>query len=265
MQISLIITTYNWKEALELSLQSGMDQKVLPMEIIVADDGSNDDTGAIVRKMAKDSPVPIVHSWQNDKGFRLARSRNKAIARARGNYVVLIDGDIIMDPYFIGDHSKFAKQGFFIQGTRVLLKEELSNQVLQRGSLKSSWCMRGVENRKNCLRCDMLARLFSFQSKILGGVKTCNFAFWRNDAIAINGFNEDFIGWGREDSEFTARLMNNGVKRQNVKFNALGYHLYHSKNDRNRLEANDQILQETIRQKLCWCENGLHQHLPAEK
>ena len=261
MQISLIITTYNWKEALQLSLDSVLKQKVLPLEVIVADDGSAEGTGEIIKSITADSPIPIIHSWQEDKGFRLARSRNKAIARARGEYIILIDGDILLEPHFVHDHHQFARPGFFVQGTRVLLNEFLSNQVVRSGHLSATFCSQGVENRKNCLRSGFLARLFSLKSKQLRGVRTCNFAFWREDALRVNGFNEEFVGWGREDSEFIARLMNSGVRRQNVKFNALAYHLYHAINDRKHLSKNDRILQQTINQKLRWCEHGLQQHL----
>ena len=116
MLLSLIITTYNWKEALEVSLGSAFKQTILPCEIIVADDGSRSDTGEMVKRVAALSPVPVIHSWQEDKGFRLARSRNRAIAKARGEYIVLVDGDIILENHFIEDHLGFARPGFFIQG-----------------------------------------------------------------------------------------------------------------------------------------------------
>ncbi len=261
MKISLIITTYNWKEALELSLKSGLKQVEKPLEIIVADDGSGDDTAAIIRSMAANAPVPVIHSRQEDKGFRLSTSRNKAIARARGDYIVLIDGDIILENHFIYDHARFSRLGYFVQGTRVLLKEELSKEVLSEKRLTGFFCTRGVENRKNCLRSGILARLFSFKNRRMRGVRTCNFAFWRKDAIAINGFNEEFVGWGREDSEFTARLINYGLVRRNIKFNALAYHLYHPMNDRSNLEDNERLLQETVEQKRCWCEKGISQYL----
>ena len=95
----------------------------------------------------------------------------------------------------------------------------------------------------------------------MNGVRTCNFAFWRKDALAVNGFNEDFIGWGREDSEFTARLLNYGLMRRSVKFKALAYHLYHPRNDRSHLAENDRLLQETIEQKKTWCERGVSAYL----
>jgi len=261
MKISLIITTYNWKEALGLSLKSVLHQEVLPHEVIVADDGSGVETRELIQALAVNSPIPIIHSWQEDKGFRLARSRNRAIARARGEYIILIDGDILLEKHFVFDHQQFARPGFFVQGTRVLLNKALSEQVVQSGRLDAGFCRHGVENRKNCLRSDILARLFSFKSRRLRGVRTCNFSFWRRDAVQVNGFNEEFVGWGREDSEFTARLMNIGTRRQNVKFSALAYHLYHPISDRKHLAENDHILQQTIDQKLCFCEYGLDQHM----
>ena len=203
----------------------------------------------------------MIHSWQEDLGFRLAMSRNRAIARARGAYIILIDGDIVVDRRFVEDHRDFARMGHFVQGTRVLLGPELTERVLTSGELRWPLLARGVENRKNCVRSLLLARLFSFRSRRLPGVKTCNFAFWREDALAINGFNEEFVGWGREDSEFTARLLNTGVRRQNLKFCALGYHLHHSMNERDRLVINDSILRRTIDEKLRRCERGVDQYL----
>jgi len=261
VRVSLIITTYNWKEALALSLKSALHQKELPLEIVVADDGSRSDTGELIRRMGQEAPIPVIHSWQEDKGFRLARSRNRAIAMARGDYIILIDGDIILESHFVQDHCKFAKPGYFVQGTRVLLGKRLSRQILQEQRLIGSFCIRGVKNRKNCLRSNLLSRIFSLRNTRLRGIKTCNFAFWRQDAIAINGFNEEFVGWGREDSEFTARLINHGIRRQNVKFNALAYHLYHPMNDRTRLDANDAILHRTIAERATTCRRGISQYL----
>ncbi len=261
MNISLIITTYNWKEALELSLNSSLNQIKKPMEIIVADDGSDPSTAEVISRVAASSSVPVIHSWQQDKGFRLSTSRNKAIARARGEYIILIDGDIILEKHFICDHARFARSGFFIQGTRVLLNKKLSREILLQKKMTGSFCSRGVENRKNCLRSNILADLFSFQSKGRSGVRTCNFAFWRKDALAVNGFNEEFVGWGREDSEFTARLLNKGLVRRNVKFNALAYHLFHVISDRSHLEKNDGLLQEAVQEKRSWCKKGVSQYL----
>lgn len=261
MRVSLIITTYNWKEALALALHSALRQTVLPAEIIVADDGSRPDTAHLVRTMGLASPIPLIHSWQEDQGYRLAQSRNRALARAQGEYIVLIDGDIVLHPQALADHLAAARPGFFIQGPRALLGEAVTRAAFVHGSVGIPPLARGVGNKKNCLRSTLLARLFSSERHGLGGIRLCNFAFWRQDALRVNGFNEAFVGWGREDSEFVARLMHAGMRRWNLKFHALGYHLHHAMQTRDRLDLNDDLLDQTLREKAVWCARGVDQYL----
>ncbi|MCF8055744.1 MAG: glycosyltransferase family 2 protein [Desulfocapsa sp.] len=264
MRISLIITTFNWKEALELSVRSVFKQTHLPTEIIIADDGSESDTSQLIKSLQRESPIPIVHSWQQNKGFRLSRSRNKALSIAKGDYIILLDGDIVIEGNFIADHMEAARGGYFIQGSRVLLSADSTRKALDQKEVKLCLTDPGVENRKNCIRSNLLSTLFSFSSKRLTGIKTCNFAFWRKHAETVNGFNEDFVGWGREDSEFSARMLNYGIKRKNLKFKAVTYHLYHKINSRKHIELNDKILADTLKNRLIWCKNGLNLHQRKE-
>lgn len=260
MQTSLIITTFNWKEALELSIHSVFKQTHLPTEIIIADDGSNQDTGNLIQSLKKRSPVSIVHSYQRNNGFRLSRSRNKALSVAKGDYIILIDGDIVVEKHFVKDHIQAACENSFVQGSRALLNAAATQKALTKRELCICLTHPGVENRKNCIRSNLLSKIFSYSSNRLPGIKTCNFAFWRKHAEQVNGFNEDFVGWGREDSEFTARMLNFGVRRQNLKFKAVAYHLFHPLNSRKHLDENDKILANTINNKLTWCKNGLSLH-----
>jgi glycosyltransferase involved in cell wall biosynthesis len=261
VRISIIITTFNWVEALELSILSILKQTILPYEIIIADDGSDDDTTQLVDKLRQQSPIPIVHSRQRNEGFRLARSRNKALAISKGDYIILIDGDIVTEEHFIADHIEAARKNCFIQGSRVLLNEQATATAFENKELRPCLTDTNLKNRKNCLRCTFLSKLCSRPVKYLAGVKTCNFAFWREHAERVNGFNENFIGWGREDSEFTARMLHSGIRRRNLKFKAVVFHLYHKINSRKYLAVNDKILANTINERLTWCENGLSQHL----
>ena len=80
MRISLIVTTYNRPDALFLVLKSVENQLIKPFEIIVADDGSDNRTKNIIDEFKSVSKINVRHSFQNDIGFRAARSRNKAIA-----------------------------------------------------------------------------------------------------------------------------------------------------------------------------------------
>jgi len=259
--VSLIITTYNRPDALQLVIESALAQTRIPDEIIIADDGSERQTRNCIELFSSTAPVPIVHSWQDDIGFRAAMSRNKAIAKAKGEYIILADGDIIFDKYFIEDHLAYAKIGYFIQGTRVLLTDKKTVEVLKSKAWSFSVFDRGFLNRKNMIRSKILAHLFQHPKKILNGIRTCNFSFFKRDCIDINGFNEDFVGWGREDSEFAIRLINSGIKRKNLKFSAVAYHLFHPQYDRQSVAKNDILLKKAIRDRKTVCENGIDKWL----
>ena len=263
MNCSLIITTYNWKSALELVILSSLGQSLLPLEIIIADDGSNKDTEKLIELLKNKSSIPIIHSWHKDKGFRAAKARNKAIAMARGEYIILIDGDMILDKYFIYDHCLFSKHGFFVQGVRAKLSSEKAEEVLKLRKINFNSFEKGMKNKRNSFRSSILSFVFS-RNRLMNRLKmlqTCNMAFFKKDCIKVNGFNEDFVGWGREDSEFGARLLNLGCKRRDLKFKAIGYHIHHEGQSRKMLDKNNKIFLNTIHKKLDWCPNGIDKFL----
>jgi glycosyltransferase involved in cell wall biosynthesis len=240
-----------------------LGQSVLPDEVIVADDGSREDTRELVDRYTKQFPVPLVHVWQEDNGFQLSRIRNKAIAGAFGDYLILIDGDIVLHREFIADHKKNAKRGQFIQGSRVMLSEPLTDNSIANRKTQFSFFNKGVGNRKNTIRSRFLSKLFSYHSKNIYRVRGANVSFWKVDVITVNGFNEEFVGWGREDSEFAVRMYNAGIKRLHLKFAGFGYHLYHKENSREMLPENQKILDLAITEKRDRCENGIQRHLTA--
>jgi len=261
LKTALIITTFNNPEVLALSLTTALQQTVPPNEIIVADDGSSTETTDLVRRFAEDSATPIQHCWQENRGFRAARCRNVAIAKSSADYCILIDGDIMLDSHFIEDHIHYATRGYFVQGSRVILSEDATKQILQSRNTQVGFFDHSVGNRKNCIRSTFLSKLFSLKNCKLGGIKTCNFAFWKSDAMMVNGFNEEFVGWGQEDTEFAARLLYSGVCRQNIRFNALAFHLFHPIAARDSLSKNDALLMNTQENKKGWCKNGIDKHL----
>ena len=261
MRLSLIITTYNWPESLELVLKSIERQTIPPGEIIIADDGSTSDTKTLVSRFQQDSELNIIYSWQEDEGFRVSKSRNKAIAKSNTDYIVLIDGDMILHPRFIEDHINNAKLGYFIQGSRVFLTPKKTKQVLDKQKINFSFFSIGFRNRKNAFYSTTLSTLMSRNKNFLGGIKSCNLAFFKQDCIDINGFNNDFKGWGREDSEFVVRLLNNGIRRKSLHFNAIQYHLWHAENKNKFINKNDAILQQALFDRLKWCDNGIDRYL----
>ena len=261
MRVSLIIATYNWPESLILALRSIEKQTIVPEEVIIADDGSTAETKEIIDKFQKDSDLNIIHSWQEDNGFRVAKSRNKAIAKSCGNYIILIDGDIILHPKFVQDHVNNAKVGYFMQGSRVLLSQDITEQIIISNRISFSFFSKGMKGRKNSIHSNFLSKIFSTKKNYLRGIKTCNIAFFRQDFINVNGFNNEFEGWGREDSEFVVRLFNTGINRKNLRFNAIQYHLWHKDNDRKHLDYNNQLLQNSINQKLKVCKKGINKYI----
>ena len=147
--VSLIITTYNQKERLSLVLDSVRNLNPLPKEILIADDGSKSDTREVIESYAKDFPCALRHIWHEDKGFRLAQIRNEAIKSAKGDYIIIIDGDMIVDSRFVAEHLRFARRKVFLQGSRVILSEAETTQILESKnyalafdshSLKSAHC-----------------------------------------------------------------------------------------------------------------------------
>ncbi len=262
---SLVITTYNSPDVLDLAIRSALAQSEPPCEIIVADDGSTSDTAILVEAHNAASRIPVTHVWQEDRGFRAAASRNGAIAAARGNYIVIIDGDMLLHSDFIRDHKRMALKGTFIQGSRVLLSMENTRQRLETRRISVSLFEKGLGNRKNAVRSPLLSRLFVMKGRALNGIRSCNMSFFREDCLRVNGFNEDFVGWGREDSEFAVRLINCGIFRRNVRFSAIAYHLWHKENLRHSIAQNDQRLEQAIAGKLTKSPNGIDKYLVNKK
>ena len=258
---SLVITTYNSPDVLDLSIRSALAQSEPPCEIIVADDGSTSDTAMLVEAHKGASRIPVKHAWQDDLGFRAAASRNLAISAARGNYIVIVDGDMLLHPDFIRDHRRLAREGSFIQGSRVLLSQENTFRRFTTKNITISLFEKGLGNRKNALRFPLLSRFLALKGRSLKGIRSCNMSFFRSDCIRVNGFNEDFIGWGREDSEFAVRLFNSGILRRNVRFSAIASHLWHPENQRHSLAENDRLLDLAISGRLTSCRNGIDKSL----
>jgi len=257
MKVTLIVTTYNSASSLVLCLESIKNQTIAPDEVIIADDGSMNETKDLITSFNKGSDIDIIHSWQKDIGFRAARSRNNAILKSSGDYIVLIDGDMIIHSNFIQDHIINAEYGFFVQGTRVLLSKKQTKKSLIQNKTKFSFFSLGLMNRKNAIYSQFLSKAFINKKNRINGIRSCNMAFYLKDCLNINGFNNDFVGWGREDSEFIVRLINSGIKRKNIRFCAIQYHLWHDENNRESLARNNLILEDAIKNNTQWCENGI--------
>ena len=256
-ETSLIISTYNWPEALKLCLDSVANQTMLPKEVLIADDGSTEETLQLINTY-KDR-LNIIHVWHEDKGFRLAEIRNKAIKKATGDYIVQIDGDIILDKHFIADHVRFAKKGYYTRGTRVKLSKKLSEKLWKGENIKLHFLTAGLETRENALRCKLLSLLLRKPKKQSHNALGCNMAFWREDLIRVNAYNNDLKGWGHEDEELCARLVNTDILRRKIKYLAIAYHQYHEEREKDHEHTHNHVIEKTIDQGITWIENGISQ------
>jgi glycosyltransferase involved in cell wall biosynthesis len=261
MRISVVVITYNWPQALALVLRALALQSELPFEVIVTDDGSRDDTRVLVQEMARDYPVRLIHLWQPDDGARMSRARNRAIAAAQGDYVILLDGDMVAERHFIADHRAFARRGCFVQGSRVLMGEASTARMLAGQRTRLGFFERGIERRRHTLRIPPLARLYARPSQRQRGIKSCNMGFWRDDLVRLNGFNEAMTGWGREDTELAVRAFHAGLLRRDVRFSALAFHLYHASRKYVGDNPNDHVLAATRAAGEIRCAIGLDQHV----
>lgn len=262
---SLIISTYNWPEALELCLESVKNQQVVPSEIIIADDGSGPVTKALIEKYQEDKSLNIVHVWQPDNGFQLAQIRNKAIAASTQEYIVQIDGDVILHPAFIGDHLKAAKANCFIQGSRVMLGKKKSANLIQSKSIKINLFNPDIKRKENGLRILWLSKILQKKYRNRYPVywaRGANMSFWKKDLLLVNGYNENFSGWGDEDSELTLRLLNAGKTKLYLKFAGVIYHIYHNEDaSKTKSSKNRSLLEQALSNKIITIENGLDKYL----
>jgi glycosyltransferase involved in cell wall biosynthesis len=263
--ISVIVTTYNREDALEAVLRSLARQTDPDFEVVVADDGSAAATGQLVEAWRAKLGHRLEHVWHEDRGFRAAEIRNRAILASRGGYCVFLDGDCIVRPDFIATHRRLAQPGWFVTGNRILLSAALTEKVLREKLAPETWSfvdwlnerLRGGVNRLSSLLHLPLGPLRRLRQRIWRGARSCNLAVWRADLDRVDGFDADYSGWGKEDSDFIARLLHAGVRRKDGVFATGVLHLWHAEADRSRLAENERKLTGIVASRGVRAQHGL--------
>ena len=257
ISISVIVTTYERPKALNAVLKSLSLQAKLPTEIIIADDGSGQKTRSLIKSWQSKIACPLIHIWQEDKGFRAARIRNLGVLSSKGNYLIFLDGDCIVFPDFIAQHMYLAEANYMVMGSRILCSptftHKLESNELWPGTFKISEWFKALF-KKEINRIYPLLRLPDgpwrrLRTKKWLGVRTFNLAVWKKDFYEINGFDEKFEGWGHEDADLAIRLINNSIHRKDGQFALPVLHLWHAENDRSKVEANINYLSFSINSK----------------
>jgi glycosyltransferase involved in cell wall biosynthesis len=252
--ISVIVTTYNRDDALDAVLRSLGCQTDKDFEVLVADDGSGRATAELLEQWKTRMGRRLDHLWHEDRGFRAAEIRNRAIVASRGNYCIFLDGDCIVRPDFVAIHRALAAPGWFVTGNRILLSASLTANILREKLTPETWRItdwvvqrwRGGVNRLSAIIRLPLGPLRGLRRNAWQGARSCNLAVWRSDLDRVDGFDADYIGWGKEDSDIIVRLLHAGVRRKDGVFATGVLHLWHPEADRGRLAENEAHLSEVI-------------------
>ncbi len=273
-RLSLIVTTYERPDALAAVLASVANQNgahhsgarrahAFPDEVVIADDGSGPATRAVIDEFADRAICPVMHARQEHEGFRVCRARNIAIARASGEYIVTIDGDMLLHPAFIADHRAAARRGCYVQGTRILADEQLTRRLLAPPAPSLTPFTPGLGGMRRLYAAHLPAASGAFAriANSFIAVKSCNQGVWRDDLERVNGYDEDMTGWGAEDKELAARLEHAGVRRRTLLFAGIACHLHHAPASRERHPINQAIFHKTRQTRRVRAEHGLDAHV----
>jgi len=253
--ISILLATYNWPQALKLCLESLATQTDRNFEIIIADDGSTETTKQVIETFAASSTISITHLWQEDRGFRKTTILNQAIAAAKGDYLVFLDGDCIVQPDFVACHRGLAQTGYLVTGSRVLLNQKLTQELL-------TWPAWDFQRFHSKLLGERLSgglnkyfpliikfgngRWRDYKKFVWRRIKGCNMACWKVDAQAIGGFDETMTGWGHEDADFVFRLQRHHIQRKSGAWSTEVLHLFHKIHDQSNAAENARRVREKI-------------------
>ena len=251
--ISILLATYNWPQALKLCLESLATQTDRDFEIIIADDGSTQSTTQLIDSYK--NTLPITHLWQEDEGFRKTKILNQAIATAQGDYLIFLDGDCIVQPDFVERHRQLAQKGYLVTGSRVLLNQKLTQDLLSWKTWDfTQFRSQLLSNRLNGQINKLLPLLVKlgngswrdYKKFVWRRIKGCNMACWKADAQAIGGFDETMTGWGHEDADFVFRLQRHHIKRKSGSWSTEVFHLFHPIHDQSNAEENARRVREKI-------------------
>lgn len=256
IKLDLIVSTYNNPKALSEIISLIERGTLQPDNLHIADDGSTEDNMHLIKDRLSTYSGKNSYHWHEDKGFRKSKILNQAIRSSEAEYIVFLDGDCLPHRKFIQDHQFLAREGCFIQGRRCFVSETYVPSLLDGetslSKLQLSFKIKGM------FKSFRTPFPITAKNQKMKGIIGCNWGIWRKDLIRVNGFDEAYEGWGREDSDLAARLYNSGISRIIVRGRCLVYHLNHKENKRDRLMLNDQLLEKTTLGKRDFCVQGIN-------
>ena len=275
INVGIIISTYNNPSWLEKTLWGYLYQTRPADEIIIADDGSKEDTRLLINSF-KDK-LPIKHIWHEDNGFQKSRILNKALIASQSEYIIFTDQDCIPRKDFIATHIKYAEEGFFLSGGYFKLPMNISLQLSQEdiatgNAFSLKWLkQQHLEYNFKCTKLIKNSKFNQFMNFITPTKATwngCNASGWRKDMLTINGFNEE-MQYGGQDREFGERLFNLGIKSKQIRYSAIVIHLDHKRpyKTKESIAKNIGIRKNTRKKNIIETPSGikqLHSNIPNQ-
>jgi glycosyltransferase involved in cell wall biosynthesis len=267
MKVSVVISTYNSPKWLEKVLWGYEYQTYKNFEVVIADDGSGDETRGIIENFKDRSSLDIIHVWHEDRGFQKSEILNKAIQAATTDYLIFSDGDCIPRKDFVSVHVRNASPGYFLSGGYFMLPIETSLAItrshIQSGdAFEVSWLKdNGLAGTYKTLKLTSkgnLQRFLNFVTPTKATWNGHNSSGWKKDLLAVNGFNEQ-MQYGGQDRELGERLMNKGVTGKQIRYSAVCIHLEHKRGYKTveSIQKNKNIRKETKDQKKTWTDFGI--------
>jgi glycosyltransferase involved in cell wall biosynthesis len=241
---------------LGLCLQSLKNQSFRDFEILIADDGSKEETRILIQKYIQEFPIKITHLWHEDIGCRKTIIGNRAINSANGQYLIFLDGDCVVQPDYLQRHLSLAQKGYLVTGSRILLNQKFTQEILTEGYIdfsrlqKNSFFLRIQGSINKFLPLFIKfgnGKWRNYKKFFWRRIKGCNMACWREDALAIKGFDETLIGWGHEDADFIFRLENKGIIRKSGSWSTEVIHLFHKVRDQSNNDESTKRILEKVR------------------
>ena len=236
MKASVIMSTYNAEEWLEKVIWGFSVQTEKDFEIIIADDGSGPKTKELLDRLREQISMPLVHVWQEDKGFQKSQILNKAIMASNSDYLIFTDGDCIPRRDFVETHIKFREPGYFLSGgyfklpmniSQAITKDDIFNQrCFDVGWLKSMGLP--SKNTSKLSATGLWAKFMNFITPTKPTWNGHNASGWKTDLVFINGFNQE-MQYGGQDRELGERLFNRGLKSKQIRYSAICVHLDHAR------------------------------------
>ncbi|MFP4295185.1 MAG: glycosyltransferase family 2 protein [Halothiobacillaceae bacterium] len=271
MKTSVIFTTYNSPRWLEKVLWGFFVQSVGDFEIIVADDGSGEETRALIERMQVEAPVPLRHVWQEDDGFRKCQIMNRAIVAASGEYLIFTDGDCIPRADFVAQHLRHARADSYLSGGYFKLPMDISEAITREDIVAQrpfdiDWLVaRGFRRTHKALKLTARGRMADWLNRLSPARPTWNghnASCHKRHALAVNGF-EERMQYGGQDCEFGERLVHLGLRPRRIRYSAICVHLDHKRGyvTEEMLANSRAIREETRRTRRVRALRGLDQYL----